>query len=137
MFELNLLTPNGVVVKKLKCSDLIIPTVRGEINILPNHTHLLTELSTGVMTVKTSDGARHFHVTHGLCKVLREEVSILAITSETAEKIDLDRAKIAEKQAKEKLSGKESLTETDLMKFQRKLQRAQARQRAFHMKGNA
>ncbi|MBL7665397.1 MAG: ATP synthase F1 subunit epsilon [Bacteriovoracaceae bacterium] len=133
MFKLKLLTPNGAVVKSLECSELIIPTVRGEINVLPNHTHILTELSTGVMTVKTKDGNKSYHVTHGLCKILKDEVSILAITSEPAEKIDVERAKLAKKKALEKLSGKDSLTNIDLIKFQRKLQRAEARLRAGYL----
>ncbi len=135
MFKLSVLTPNGVVVKNLECSDLIIPTVRGEINVLPDHTHILTELSTGVMSVKTSGEKRHFHVTHGLCKVLKDEVSILAITSEKAEDIDLDRAKMAQKKAQEMLAGKESLSDEQLLKYQRKLSRAAARLRAGYLRG--
>jgi F-type H+-transporting ATPase subunit epsilon len=135
MFSLKLLTPSGVVVKNLECSDLIIPTVRGEINVLPDHTHILTELSTGVMTVKSGESKRHFHVTHGLCKVLKNEVSILAITSESADSIDIERVKKAQQLAQEKLSGKDPLTDVELIKYQRKLERSQARMRAAYLHG--
>ena len=133
-FKLNLYTPKGVVIKDLECDDLVIPTVRGQINILPEHTHILTELSTGIMTVKTSMGARHFTVTAGLCRVLKDTVTILAFTSEKAEDVDIERAKSAKAKAMDRLSGKEAISDVDLIKFRRKLERAELRLRAANLK---
>lgn len=133
-FKLNLFTPTGVVVKGLECNDITIPTVRGEINILPEHTHILTELGTGILTAKTGTGARHFSVTAGLCRVLADTVTILSFNSESAEKIDLERAKAAKAKAQDRLSGKESLTDVDLIKFRRKLERAEMRLRLANLR---
>lgn len=133
-FKLNLYTPKGVVIKDLECDDLVIPTVRGQINILPEHTHILTELSTGIMTVKTSMGSRNFTVTAGLCRVLKDTVTILAFTSEKAEEIDIERAKAAKAKAMDRLSGKEAISDVDLIKFRRKLERADLRLRAANLK---
>ncbi|HLT22077.1 MAG TPA: ATP synthase F1 subunit epsilon [Bacteriovoracaceae bacterium] len=133
-FKLNLYTPKGVVIKDLECDDLVIPTVRGQINILPEHTHILTELSTGMMTVKTTMGTRHFTVTAGLCRVLKDTVTILAFTSEKAEDIDIARAKAAKAKAMDRLSGKEAISDVDLIKFRRKLERAELRLRAANLK---
>ena len=133
-FKLNLYTPKGVVIKDLECDDLVIPTVRGQINILPEHTHILTELSTGIMTVKTSMGTRHFTVTAGLCRVLKDTVTILAFTSEKAEDVDVERAKAAKAKAMDRLSGKEVISDVDLIKFRRKLERAELRLRAANLK---
>ena len=132
-FKLNLFTPKGVVIKGLECNDIAIPTVRGEINILPEHTHILTELSTGVLTAKTTMGLRHFSVTAGLCRVLADTVTILSFTSERAEDIDLERAKSAKAKAMDRLSGKENLTDVDLIKFRRKLERAELRLRLTNL----
>ena len=133
-FKLNLNTPKGVVVKDLECNEITIPTVRGEINILPDHTHILTELSTGVLTAKTPMGVRHFSVTAGLCRVLKDTVTILSFTSEKAEDIDMDRAKTSKTKAMDRLSGKESLTDVDLIKFRRKLDRAEMRIRTANLR---
>lgn len=133
-FKLNLYTPKGVVIKDLECDDLVIPTVRGQINILPEHTHILTELSTGIMTVKTSMGTRHFTVTAGLCRVLKDTVTILAFTSEKAEDVDVERAKSAKAKAMDRLSGKEVISDVDLIKFRRKLERAELRLRIANLK---
>jgi F-type H+-transporting ATPase subunit epsilon len=133
-FKLNLYTPKGVVIKGLECNDIVIPTVRGEINILPEHTHILTELSTGILTAKSPMGLRHFSVTAGLCRVLQDTVTILSFTSERAEDIDLERARSAKAKAVDRLSGKESLTDVDLIKFRRKLERAELRLRLANLK---
>lgn len=133
-FKLNLYTPKGTVVKGLECNDLVIPTVRGEINILPEHTHILTELSTGLMTVKTPMGTRHFSVTAGLCRVLKDTVTILSFTSEKAEDIDVERAKAAKAKASDRLSGKESLSDVEYIKFRRKVERAELRLRLANLK---
>ncbi len=133
-FKLNLYTPKGVVIKDLECNDIVIPTVRGEINILPEHTHILTELSTGILTAKTPMGLRHFSVTAGLCRVLKDTVTILSFTSERAEDIDLERARSAKAKAHDRLSGKDTLTDVDLIKFRRKMERAELRLRLANLK---
>jgi F-type H+-transporting ATPase subunit epsilon len=133
-FKLNLFTPKGVVIKDLECHDITIPTVRGEINILPEHTHILTELSTGVLTAKTAMGIRHFSVTAGLCRVLKDTITILSFTSESAAVIDIERAKAAKAKALDRLSGKDSLNDVDLIKFRRKLQRAELRLRLANLR---
>lgn len=133
-FKLNLFTPKGVVIKDLECNDITIPTVRGEINILPEHTHVLTELSTGVLTAKSPMGTRHFSVTAGLCRVLKDTVTILSFTSERADEIDIERAKSAKAKAMDRLSGKESLADVDMIKFRRKLERAELRLRLGNLR---
>jgi F-type H+-transporting ATPase subunit epsilon len=122
------------VIRDLECNDIVIPTVRGEINILPEHTHILTELSTGILTAKTPNGVRNFSVTAGLCRVLADTVTILSFTSERAEDVDMERAKLAKAKAMDRLSGKESLTDVDLLKFRRKLERAEMRLRAANLR---
>lgn len=133
-FKLNLFTPKGVVIKDLECNDIVIPTVRGEINVLPEHTHILTELGTGVLVVKTPMGTRHFSVTAGLCRVLKDTVTILSFTSEKVEDINVERAKAAKAKAHDRLSGKDSLTDVDMIKFRRKLERAELRLRLANLK---
>jgi F-type H+-transporting ATPase subunit epsilon len=79
-------------------------------------------------------GNRHFSVTAGLCRVLQDTVTILSFTSERAEDIDLERAKSAKAKAQDRLSGKDNLTDVDLIKFRRKLERAELRLRLANLK---
>ena len=133
-FTLNIYTPGGVVVRGLKCESLIIPTVTGVINVLPGHTHILGQLSTGVMTAVTGMGHRHFSCTAGLVKVLKNEITVLSYTTEKAEDIDIERAKSAKAKAESRLHSKEMLSNPEYIKFQRKLERAVTRIQLAKMK---
>ena len=134
-FKLNLFTPKGTVVKGIECSEISVPTVRGEINILPDHTHILTELGTGVLTAKTTDGSvRHFSVTAGLCRVMQDAVTILSFTSERPQDIDVERAKAAKAKAASRLAGESNLSDVELIKFRRKLERADMRLRLGNLR---
>ncbi len=135
MFTLDLLTPNGAIVKNVECDEVLIPTCRGEINILPDHTHVLTTLGTGILTVRKGETKKYYSITHGTCKILGDKISILSSTSETADKIDIDRAKRALEKAEKKLKGEESLTEVEMIKFQRKLERAKTRIEIGYLRG--
>jgi F-type H+-transporting ATPase subunit epsilon len=134
-FKLNLFTPKGTVVKGIECSEITVPTVRGEINILPDHTHILTELGTGVLTAKTADGSvRHFSVTAGLCRVMQDAVTILSFTSERPQDIDVERAKAAKAKAASRLAGESNLSDVELIKFRRKMERADMRLRLGNLR---
>lgn len=133
-FKFNLYTPNGVVIKDLNTTEVLVPSVKGEIDVLPGHTHILTELETGIISVKTDMGKRHFSVTKGLCKVLKDEITVLSVTSEPAEKIDVERAQVAQKKAQSRLANQEALTDVDMIKFKRKLERAKMRIRLGNSK---
>jgi len=126
-FKLNIFTPNGIIIKGLNCESFIVPTINGEINLLPGHINLISELATGVLSAKTSMGSRNFSMTAGLLKVIGNEVNVLSTTSETAEQIDIERANAAKAKAESRLSGKEALTDVQTLKFQRKLERAKMR----------
>jgi F-type H+-transporting ATPase subunit epsilon len=126
-FNLNIFTPNGVILKGLKCESFVIPTSNGEINVLPKHMNLISELATGILTAKTSSGDRKFSITAGLLKVVEKEVNVLSTTSEKAEDIDIARAQAAQKKAQSRLRSNEHLTDVDMIKFRRKLERAKMR----------
>lgn len=132
-FKLNIFTPQGIVVDGYSCGELTIPTETGSINVLKGHTHLITELGTGVLKAKLDNGqVRHFSVAGGLCKVLGDTVTLLAKTSEDSEKIDQERAKAALSKAESRLKGQVSSVE--VIKFQRKVERAKARIRIANLK---
>ncbi|MCB9060556.1 MAG: ATP synthase F1 subunit epsilon [Halobacteriovoraceae bacterium] len=126
-YTVDLLTPSEVLAKDVPADELLIPTVRGQINVLNDHTHIITELDTGILTLKAPNGVRKFHVTHGVCKVLEHKVTVLAGVSEEDRSIDITRAQEALKRAKEKLSGMDPLTDHEFKKFYMKIRRAENR----------
>jgi F-type H+-transporting ATPase subunit epsilon len=124
-FTVDVLTPNRVVARDVPAEALLIPTERGQINVLANHTHVVTKLSTGMLSIfgGSDDPDRHFSVSHGICKVLEDKIVILSNTSEEQHEIDSERAARALKYAQDKLAS-ESLDDEELVKYQRKVDRA-------------
>lgn len=128
-FTVDVLTPNKVIARDIPCESLLIPTVRGQINVLPDHTHIVTRLSTGHLTIfgGADDADKSFTVSYGLCKVVGNKVSILANTCEEDREIDATRAQEALDNANEVLKGSDNLSDEDIVKYQRKAERAQIR----------
>ena len=132
-FKLNIFTPNGVIINGYSCEELSIPTSTGMINVLKGHTHLITELGTGILKVKLGNGqARHFTMAGGLCKVLGSTVTILAKSSESSDKINHERAKSALSKAQSRLS--KTAASIDTIKYQRKVERAKNRLKIANLK---
>jgi F-type H+-transporting ATPase subunit epsilon len=134
-YTVDILTPSKIVAKGIPAESLLVPTVRGQINVLKDHTHIVSKLSTGIVTVfgGEDDPDRYFSVTTGVCKVLDNKVIVLANTSEEDHEIDVDRAKEALKHAQEQLQS--SLTDEELTKYRRKVERAQLRVQLASYKG--
>ena len=134
-YTVDILTPSKIVAKGIPAESLLVPTVRGQINVLKDHTHIVSKLSTGIVTVfgGEDDPDRYFSVTTGVCKVLDNNVIVLANTSEEDHEIDVDRAKEALKHAQEQLQS--SLTDEELTKYRRKVERAQLRVQLASYKG--
>jgi F-type H+-transporting ATPase subunit epsilon len=94
-FSVDILTPNKVLAKNIPAESLLVPSFKGQINILANHTHIITKLDKGTLTVfsDTEDEEdRTFFVSDGYCKVLKNKVVILASVGEEVTHIDLERA---------------------------------------------
>lgn len=128
-FTVDVLTPEKVVAKDIPAESMLIPTVRGQINILPHHTHLINRLSTGVLSIfgGADDPDRHFSVTYGICKVLEDKVIIMSHTSEENTEISAERAEEALNAALERLNSGEALSDDEIEKYRRKAERAQLR----------
>ena len=123
-FFVDIMTPYKVLAKDIAADSLHIPTVRGEINVLPGHTHIISQLETGILECHTSSGSKKFMVTMGTVKVLKKKVTLLVEVAERAEGIDVERARRALEKAHKRITGEEILDDEQLEKFRRKLSRA-------------
>lgn len=127
-FNVSIYSPSMAVARNIKASELIVPTVNGQIGILKGHTHIVSKLDTGVLLVKGEGNTElHFLVTTGICKVLKDEVIILSHVCERAEDVNTERAEKALKLAESRLSGDGSLKDHEMVKFMRKRDRAKVR----------
>jgi F-type H+-transporting ATPase subunit epsilon len=124
-FNVNILTPTSELAKGLSAESLIIPTVQGEITVLPEHTHLISVLDTGVLTLVNGKESKKFVITTGTLKVLNSDITILAQVAEYEGDIDISRAQRALQKSEDALGKCKS--EAEIIKYQRKIARARLR----------
>ncbi len=126
-FTVDILTPSKVVVSNAPAEDVLIPTLRGQIEVKKDHTHIVEKLNTGIISIfgGADDPDRHFFVSTGVCKVLNNKITILANTSEEDLEVDAERAELALNHANEKLAG--TLSDDEIEKFRRKAERSALR----------
>ena len=83
---------------------VIARSTGGEIGILPNHAPLIASLTTEFFRILTDDGEKTLAVTGGFIEVQPKKITVIAVTAETPEEIDVDRAQKALERAKERLA---------------------------------
>ncbi len=104
---LEIITPVKVVLSE-EVDEITIPTVDGEISILPNHINLLTKVAPGEMVIRKGSSTDLFAITGGFLEVLNNRVNVLADYAIHAEDIEIAKVEeakeLAQKAMKEKLS---------------------------------
>ena len=127
-YTVDVLTPDRVVAKEVPAESLLIPTITGQINVLPEHTHIVSQLDVGQMSVfgGADDPDRHFTLSGGVCKVLDKKIVILANIAEESHEIDIERSKRALEDARHHINNV-SLSDEELGKYYEKLERAKLR----------
>ena len=98
--SLEVVTPHRTVLVE-DVESVTLPGIEGELGILPEHIPLLTTHDTGIMSYKNGSGKTQAYAVHwGYAQVEGNSVRVLAELAETADEIDIERAKDAEKKAK-------------------------------------
>ena len=105
---LEIVTPEARVYSDT-IDTVVIPTVEGEIGILPGHIPLLTQVESGELRVTKNNTTRHLAVGKGFAQVIGDTISVLAESAITEEKIDEHAVEEAMRRAEEALRGKEKL----------------------------
>ena len=128
MFELNIVTPTKKLVAGAEMEEVFVPAFRGELNILPGHSPLVSTLSEGSLKyrLKGESKTEAIAISWGYVEVTPGGVNILAETAELKNEIDIERAERALKKAEGSL-GKSDITPEEIEKLHRKRRRADAR----------
>lgn len=110
--------------------DMVITrAAHGDIGILPNHAPFVSPLGITVVRVKKDGKEERIAVSGGFLEVHENRVTILAETAESADQIDVNRAKEAQKRAKRRLETGEG----DLIRAKIALHRAMNRLKAVNV----
>ena len=121
-FNLKVVTPDGLAFDA-EVESLLVRTDDGDVEFLAGHIDYMASLGTGRARIKQDGKDRFASVSGGFVTVKDGEVSLVAITFEFRENIDLARAKAARDEAKAKLSSG-STDDKSVKLAQAKLQRA-------------
>ncbi|HUQ84974.1 MAG TPA: F0F1 ATP synthase subunit epsilon [Candidatus Limnocylindrales bacterium] len=121
---LEIITPEKTVLNE-EIDEILVPTEKGQIGILPHHINLITKLTAGEMIIRSNGKERALAVTGGFLEVKNQKVTVLADYAEHADKIDTDQALAAKNRAEEVLKNKDKgINEQDLRAAQSELRRA-------------
>ncbi len=122
--HLEIITPEKVVFSE-EIEELIVPTVNGEIAILPHHVNLLTQLEPGEMTIKQKGKMQHMAVTGGFLQIANNKISLLSDYAVRSEEIDAKKALEARERAEKKMKEeREHMTEQEFATIQADFRRA-------------
>ncbi len=104
-FHLEIITPERIVFSQ-DVNQITLPTLSGEITILPNHLPLISSLNAGELKIVSNGQEIFLAISSGLIQVNPNSVKILADTAERAEEIDEARAEAARLRAQTLLKEK-------------------------------
>ena len=129
MLTMTLVTPSKKILEGAKLKKVLLPAYNGELEILDNHTTLVTTLNAGALfyQLEGDDNQNAVAISWGYCEIFNNHITVLAETAETAEEIDKARAEKAREITLEKL-GKTDFEHFE--KLQKKFQRSEARIKA-------
>ena len=133
---LYIVTPEKEVVNT-DIENVILPGQSGEMEILPEHTHMISLLEPGVVIYKesSSNKERAVAIAGGTVEIKDNLVRLVSEVAERSDEIDVERAEKALKAAEKKLSREEIIAdEKEFIKAEAALKRALARLKAAQYK---
>lgn len=127
MFKLTLVTPEKKLVLDQELEKIIVPGERGELDILPGHSPLITTLSTGILRWKLRSEPKENEavISWGYCEIHPDGVDILADIIDFKEDISLEQAQKKIMDNEQRLLN-DSLNDADWDGTQREVQRGRA-----------
>jgi F-type H+-transporting ATPase subunit epsilon len=114
---LEIVTPEARVYSD-SVDTVVIPTVEGEIGILPGHIPLVAQVGAGELRATKGGVTQLLVVGGGFAQVSGEKVSILADSAIDVEKIDENAVADAIKRAEEALKSKDSMVAAEVERLE-------------------
>ena len=119
---LNIVTPERSLVSE-QVDEVSLPGQEGYLGALPGHTPLLTSLKIGEIKYRVGTAVKFLSVSWGFAEILPDRITVLADVAETAEEIDVARAKEAKERAERRLKN----ADADFLQSQVSLEKAMVR----------
>lgn len=108
-FKLVVISPEKKVLE-MDCKSVTLPTMDGEITVLPNHMAVFSLLKPGEMTARGDKGNLSLAIGGGFVNITKEKVTVLPEFGVRSDEINEEKVKEARKRAEQILSEKASET---------------------------
>lgn len=117
-----IITPSKTAYKG-EVKSITLPGTLGNFQVLFNHAPLLSSLEVGrIKIVEANGNILEFVTSGGTVEILKNKVLVLADSVETANEIDVERARQSYNRAKERLSSRK--VDIDVLRAEASLHRA-------------
>jgi F-type H+-transporting ATPase subunit epsilon len=123
--KLNIVTPEKKIFED-EVDSVSLPTLQGEITILPHHVPLMTQIKPGELTIRHKDKSEHLVTGGGFVEITGNRVSVLTDLAESSDQISLEKAEEAKKRAEEAIANKHNLTDEEVAVAMANLEKALA-----------
>ena len=132
---LRVITPEKVLVDT-GASSVRVPATDGSMGIFPRHAGMVAALDPGQLTYRVGSETHDLFVAGGFAEVRDNTLRILTPAGEPPTDIDVERAREAEKRARERLKPRRTgvtaeEAEIDLVRAQASLRRSLMRQKIY------
>jgi F-type H+-transporting ATPase subunit epsilon len=114
---LEIVTPDARVYSET-VDTVVVPTVEGEVGILPGHIPLVAQLGAGELRATKGGRTELLVVGGGFLQVSGDKVSILADSAIEEQKIDENAVAAAMKRAEDALKSKEALNPAEIERLE-------------------
>lgn len=119
--HISIITPEKTIFES-EADEVIIPTVTGEIAVLPGHVPLLSQVAPGELTIKNGTTLEHIVVVGGFLEIGNNTISILADYAVHGKDISAVKAQEAKERAEKRM--KEKVSDEDFATAQAEFGRA-------------
>ena len=127
---LRVITPDKIALDSA-VGSVTIPGMDGQIGILPRHAPMVAALDGGSLSYEEGGARRTIFVSGGFCEVRGATVRVVTEAGEKPVEIDVERAKAAERRARERIAARreDAGAPVDLLRAEAALKRALLRLR--------
>lgn len=103
---LEIITPVKIVLKE-EVDEITIPTINGEISILPGHIDLFTKITPGEMIIRKNNKIEPFAIMGGFLEVANNNVNVLADYAAHVNDIEISKVEEAKHRAEKAMKEKD------------------------------
>ena len=124
--NLEIVTPEARVYEDT-VDSVVLPTTSGEINLLPGHIPLVTEIQAGEIIVsKSGESGQSLAISKGFAQCVGDKISVLAENAIHIDEIDESAVEEAKKRAEDSLATMEKMSDEEIVMLETQVAYARA-----------